>query len=150
MSLFSLLRHSTDPNEVVDPVTPRSIWKGAWQQRVPRAGQSNVVHNDSLESIESPISPHMPTKLDQLQSADDGQGEQCSPTSSDISRDRQTRSLSREQSFARVAAENQHAKLEPFQVWVVDIGRWGGMELASEDPNPSKNSPAVSEVPLKD
>jgi hypothetical protein len=50
----------------------------------------------------------------------------------------------------RVAAENQHAKLEPFQVWTVDIGQWGGRELASEDPNPSKNSLAVSEVSLKD
>jgi len=54
---LSLLRHSTDMNEVVvpvsprvDPVSPRSNWKGAWQQRVPHAGQSNVVHNASLES----------------------------------------------------------------------------------------------------
>ncbi len=95
---LSLLRHATDTNEVVDPVSPRvdpvsprSNWKGAWQQRVPHAGQSNVVHNASLESIESPVPQHMPANLDQLQSVDNGQGEQRSPTSSDISRDRQTR-----------------------------------------------------------
>jgi hypothetical protein len=142
-------QQSTDTAEVVDPVTPRSNWKGAWQQRVPRAGQSNVVHNDSLESIESPVSPHMPTKLDQLQSADDGQREHCSPTSSNISRDRQTRLLSREQSFARVAAKNQHAKIEPFQAWAVDTGQWGGRELTLEDPDPFKSLPSVTEVSLQ-
>ncbi len=145
---LSLLRHSTDMNEVVvpvsprvDPVSPRSNWKGAWQQRVPHAGQSNVVHNASPESIESPVPPHMPANLDQLQSADDGLGEQRSPTSSDISRDRQTRSLSREQSFARVAAENQHAKIELFQAWAVDTGHWGGRELTPEDSDPLKSLP---------
>jgi hypothetical protein len=90
----------------------------------------------------------MPTKLEQLQSADDGQGEQsrCSPTFSD----RQTRSLSREQSFARVAAENQHAKIEPFQAWAVDMGQWGGRELTLEDLDPSKSLPTVTEVSLQD
>ncbi len=92
----------------------------------------------------------MPTKLDQLQSADDGQGEQCSLTSFDISRNRQTRSLSREQSFARVAAENQNAKIEPFQAWAVDTGQWGGRELTLEDPDPFKGLPTVTEVSLQD
>jgi hypothetical protein len=92
----------------------------------------------------------MPTNLDQLQSADDGQGEQCSPTSSDISHDRQTQLLSREQSFARVAAENQHAKREPFQAWAVDTGQWGGRELTPGDPDPLKSLPSVTEVSLQD
>ncbi len=50
----------------------------------------------------------------------------------------------------RVAAKNQHAKLEPFPAWVVDIGQWGGRELAPEDSDPSKSSPTVSEVFLQD
>ncbi len=69
-----------------------------------------------------------------------------------ISRDRQTRLLSKEQSFVRVAAENQHAKIEPFQVWAVDTGLWGGRdsELTPEDPDPSKSLPTVTEVSLQD
>ncbi len=78
----------------VDPVSPRSNWKDAWQQQVPHAGQSNVVHNASLESTESPVPPHLPANLDQPLSANDVHGEQRSSTSSDISRDRQSRSLS--------------------------------------------------------
>ncbi len=92
----------------------------------------------------------MLANLDQLQSADNGQGEQHSPTFSDISSDRQTRLLFREQSFARVAAENQHAKIEPFQAWAVDTGQWGGRELTPEDPDPLKSLPSVAEVSLQD
>jgi hypothetical protein len=62
---------------------------------------------------------------------------------SDIPRDRQTRLLSIKQSFVRVAAENQHAKIEPFQAWAVDTGQWGGRELTPEDPDSSKSSPTI-------
>jgi hypothetical protein len=58
--------------------------------------------------------------------------------------------LSSAQSFAKVAAENQHVKIEPFQAWAVDTSQWGGRELTPEDPDPSKSLSSVAEVTLQD
>jgi hypothetical protein len=141
---WPLFRQSSDMEEVVDPVTSRPSWKGAQQKCA--QGARHITRSGSLESIESSDSPHTPDEPAQLKQADYSHDRQCFPNRSDTPRDRQ-QPLSREQSFVRVAAENQHAKIEPFQVWAVDIGQWGGRELVFEDP---KNSPAVSEVSLKD
>ncbi len=125
---LSLLRLSSSTDEITNSVTFRSSEKESRQKRVQRVQQYVVCH-DSPESLESSVSPHMPTELEHCQSANDGHDEQSFPASSDTPRDKQTRSLSREQSFARVAAENQHATIEPFQAWVVETGQFQKTEI---------------------
>jgi hypothetical protein len=90
---LSLLRQSSDMEEVDDPVTSRPSWKGAQQKCSQRA--RHVTRSGSLESIGSPDSPHTADEPAQLQQADYSHDKQCSPNRSDIPNDRQQQ-LSRE------------------------------------------------------
>ncbi len=86
-----------------------------------------------LDELEPQVSLNPNVMPEQLQTIETGQREANSSTPSEHLRSQQTQSLSREQSFVRVAAENQQAKIEPFDAWMVKVGQWGGRTLTPDD-----------------
>ena len=146
LNLCSPAREAQDQNSdgpQADPVIPQSELQRGNAMGVPRQKNQSEESRNPEGSPEDPhVSAHSHTTPQQPQSdgADELLVETSTSAPAERSQDQRHRKLSREQSLAQVAAENQHAKSESFQAWTVETGQWGGRVLgAPEAPNSTSN-----------
>jgi hypothetical protein len=100
------------------------------QKRTRRCTSSSTGHHRASASgplVSPPAS--VPSCTRPCQSQPDRLSEEPNPAPSMTPLGQCCKRLSREQSLARVAAENQQEKMVPFPAWTVDTGQWGGRTL---------------------
>ena len=164
LSLLSLhspageARGQSSDDARIDPVTPEPNLQRDNRMDAPRpANRSEESRNPEGSPAGPHVSSHSHTTPRQLQS--EGADEllvaanSSAPVVSECSRS--CRKATREQSLAQVAAENQHAKNESFQAWMVETGQWGGRvvgapETTSPSPDVRPGPTAASAATLQD
>ena len=100
------------------------------QKRTRRCTSSSTGHHRASASgpLVPPPAP-VPSCTRPCQSQPDRLNEEPDPVPSMAPLGQCCKRFSREQSLARVAAENQQEKMVPFPAWTVDTGQWGGRTL---------------------